>query len=150
MQQDSNQQREQPHFLDQIVVPALPPEFQHTDVARHYQGGEFTSRLDAEIEDILRGGQPPGESGESAVITLSGEAAATLKDLNCLALIQDGQILPILDIERVSAPMTAVQKAHLYHAAARTLLEAIAAIYEDQAQRAHPQDDDSKGNGCPV
>ena len=150
MQQDTNPQQEGQHLLDQIVLPALPPQFHHADIARHYQDGEFTSRLDAEIEDILRGCLSAKESGETALITLFGDAASVLKGLNCIALIQDGQVLPLLDIERVTAPMTAVQKAHLYHAAARTLLEAIAAIYEDQAQRAKRQDDDNEGNGCSV
>jgi hypothetical protein len=96
MQQDSNQQREQPHILDQVVVPALPPEFQHADISRQYRDGEFTSRLDAEIEDILRGCQPAGESGETAPITLSGDAASALEGLHCIALIQGGQVLPLL------------------------------------------------------
>lgn len=148
MQQDNNQQREQPHMLDQVVVPALPPEFQHADIDRQYQDGEFTSRLDAEIEDILRSGQPAGESGETAPITLSDEAASALEGLHCIALIQDGLLLPLLDIEQVTAPLTAAQKAHLYHAAARTLLDAIAVIYEDQARRAKRQDDDHEGDGC--
>lgn len=148
MQQDSNQQQEPPHILDQVVVPALPPEFQHADIGRQYQDGECTSRLDAEIEDILLGGPPAGESGETALITLSGDAASALEGLHCIALIQGGLLLPLLDIEQVTAPLTAAQKARLYHAAARTLLEAIAAIYEDQAQRAKRQDDDHEGDSC--
>ena len=148
MQQDNNQQREQPHMLDEVVVLAIRPEFQHADIGRQYQDGEFTSRLDAEIEDILRGCQPAGESGETAPITLSGDAASALRGLHCIALIQSGQVLPLLDIEQVTAPLTAAQKARLYHAAARTLLEAIAAIFDDQAQRAKRQDDDNEGDGC--
>ena len=145
MEQDYNQQREQPHMLDQVVVPAIPPEFQHADIGRQYQDGEFTSRLDAEIEDILRSGQLAGESGEAGLITLCSEAASALDGLHCIALIQGGQVLPLLDIEPVTAPLTTAQKARLYHAAARTLLQAIAAIYEDQARR---QDDDHEGDGC--
>jgi len=146
MQQDINQPQEQPHILDQVVVPALPPEFHHSDIARQYQDGEFTSRLDAEIADVLRSCQPAEGPGEAALITLSGEAAVILRQLNCIALIQDGQILPILDIEKTSAPMTAAQRAHLYHAAARTLLEAIAAIYEESAQQTKSPDDDNEGD----
>ena len=98
MNQDTNQQQEQPHILDQIVVPALPPEFHHSDIARHYQDGAFTSRLDAEIVDVLRGCHKAEESGEAAPLPLSGEGLAVLKGLNCIALIQDGQVLPLLDI----------------------------------------------------
>ncbi len=145
MQQDINQPQEQPHILDQVVVPALPPEFHHSDIARQYQDGEFTSRLDAEIADVLRACQPAEGPGEAALITLSDEAAVILRQLNCIALIQDGQILPILEIEKTSAPMTAGQRAHLYHEAARTLLGAIAAIYEEQAQKRKGPDDDNEG-----
>ncbi len=148
MQQDSNQQQEPPHILDQVVVLALPAEFQHADIGRQYRDGEFTSRLDAEIEDIVCGCQPAQELGEAALITLPGEADAALKGLHCIALIQGGLLLPLLDIEQVTAPLTTAQKARLYHAAARTLLEAIAAIYEDQAQRGQRQDDDHEGDGC--
>jgi hypothetical protein len=148
MQQETNESQEQQHILDQIVIPALPPEFHHSDIAQHYQDGAFTTRLDAEIADILRGCQPAEESGEAAPITLSDDAASVLKELNCIALIQGGLLLPLLDIEQVTAPLTTAQKARLYHAAARTLLEAIAAIYEDQAQRAKRQDDDHEGDSC--
>lgn len=150
MQQDINPYQDGQHFLDQIVLTALPPEFHHAEVSRHYQDGEFTSRLDAEIEDILRGCAGAEGSGETASIPLIGDAASVLKDLNCIALIQNGQVLPLLDIERVAAPMTAIQKAHLYHAAARTLLDAVSAIYEDPAQRAKRRGDDNEGNGCSV
>ena len=146
MQQDTNQQREQPHILDQVVLPALPPEFHHADIARQYRDGEFTSRLDAEVEDILRGCEGTEEAREEAPMTLSGEALATLKQLHCIALIQNGQVLPLLDIEQTATPMTALQRTHLYHAAARTLLEAIATIYEEQAQRAKRKgEDDNQG-----
>jgi hypothetical protein len=114
----------------------LPPEFHHSDIARQYQDGEFTSRLDAELADVLRACQLAEGPGEAAVI---------LRQLNCIAPIQDGQILPILDIEKTSALMTAPQRAHLYHAAARTLLEAIAAIYEESAQQTKSPDDDNEG-----
>jgi hypothetical protein len=146
MQQDINQPQEQPHILDQVVVPALPPEFHHSDIARQYQDGEFTSRLDAEIADVLRACQPAEGPGEAALITLSDKAAVILRQLNCIALIQDGQILPILEIEKTSAPMTAMQRAHLYHAAARTLLEAIEAIYEESAQQTKSPDGDNEGD----
>ena len=146
MQRETNQQPEQPHLLDQIILPALPPEFQRADIARQYGDGEFASRLDAEIEDILRSCQGAKETREEAPITLSKEALAPLRTLNCIALIQDGQVLPLLDIEQTATPMTTLQRAQLYHAAARTLLEAIAAIYEDQAQRARDKrEDDNQG-----
>lgn len=148
MYQDTSNEQSGQHTLDQIIIPALPPEFHHSDIARQYEDGTFTSRLDAEVADVLRGCQKAEELGETAPLTLSDEALEAMKQLNCIALIQDGQVLPLLAIERATAPMTAMQKAHLYHAAARTLLEAIAAIYEDRAQQTKSQDDDNEGEHC--
>jgi len=150
VQQDINRQQYGQHLLDQIVLPASLPEFHHADIARQYEDGELASRLDAEIEDILCGCEGAEEPRDTALLTLSSEALVTLRELRCIALIQDGQVLPLLDIEQTSAPMTALQRTHLYHAAARTLLEAIAAIYEERAQRALRQDDDDEGEPCSV
>ena len=150
MQQDTNQHQDGQHLLDQITLPALPPEFQHAGIARQYADGEFTSRLDAEIEDILRSSAGVEESREETPIPLSSEALAALRELHCIALIQGGQVLPLLDIVYAAAPMTAIQRTQLYHAAARTLLEAIAIIYEEPQQRPKCQDDDNEENGCHV
>jgi len=146
MNQDTNERQEQQHILDQIVTPALPPKFHHSDIGRQYEEGEFTTRLDAEVEDILRGSQPVEGPGETAPITLTDDRLTTLKQLTCIALIQDGQVLPLLDIEKTAAPLTSMQKAHLYHAAARILLEAIAAIFEGGGPRVSRDDDE--GEGC--
>lgn len=142
MYQEPYQHQEQQHLLDQIIVSALPLEFHHADIVRQYRDGELT-RLEAEMEDILRGCQKAEEPGEATPISLSGESLAAMKQLNCLALIQDGQVLPLLDIEQMPTATTALQKAHLYHAAASTLLDAIAAILEDRDQR--KKDDDNEG-----
>ena len=146
MRQDMNQHAEQPHLLDQVVLAALEPEFRYPDIARQYWDGEFASRLDAEIEDILHG---CGGEEEAAALPLSSEALAALRELHCIALIEEGQVLPLLDIEQMATPTTALQRTHLYHAAARTLLEAIAAIYEEREQRAKRGDDD-EGEPSPV
>jgi hypothetical protein len=160
--------QEQPHGFDQAPIAALPPVFAHVDIAEHYQEGRFSSRLEAEIADILWNGQPVeepgvgtnpsrqgpfiapqardpqgsplprdegGMQGEESPLSLTDEALAVLHNLNCIALIQGGQVLPLLDIEHMSTPMTAIQRAHLYHSAARTLLESIAAILEDRDNR---------------
>lgn len=147
MNQDTDQRQD--HILDQVTVSAPAPTFVHPDVARHYQDG-VCSRLDAELADILRGCDGGEQSGEAALITLSSEAASALGGLNCIALIQDGQVLPLLDIEQMTTPpITMQQRVQLYHAAARTLLEAIAAIYEDRAeQRKRSLGDDSEGGQC--
>jgi hypothetical protein len=147
MNQDTDWQQE--HILDQVTVSALAPTFVHPDVARHYQDGAY-SRLDADLADILRGCEGAEQTGTAALIPLTGEAASALGSLNCIALIQDGQVLPLLDIEQMTTPpITMQQRVQLYHAAARTLLEAIAAIYEDRAeQRKRSQGDDNEGGHC--
>ena len=132
MSQDTSHHQEQQHGLDQVSIPALPPVFAHVNIAEHYQEGCFSSRLEAEIADILENCQPLEEPEEGRPIPLTDEALAVLGDLNCIVLIQRGQVLPLLDIEHMPTPMTATQKAQLYHSAARTLLEAIAAILEDR------------------
>ncbi|SRR6266567_724876 len=146
MNQDTD--RRQEHILDQVTVSAFAPTFVHPDVAGHYQDG-VCSRLDAELADILRGCEGAEQSGETALIPLTGEAASALGSLNCIALIQDGQVLPLLDIKQMTTPpITMQQRVQLYHAAARTLLEAIAAIYEDRFQQTQSQDDDNEGERC--
>ena len=79
--------------------------------------------------------QPLEEPEGVRPISLTEEALAVLNNLNCIALIQGGQVLPLLDIEHMSTPMTPIERAHLYHSAARTLLEIIAAILEDRDNR---------------
>jgi hypothetical protein len=116
---------------DQIPVAALPPVFAHVDIAEHYQEGRFSSRLEAELADILWNGQPVEEPEGGIPIALKDEALSVLHNLNCIALIQAGQVLPLLDIEDISTPRTAIERAQLYHAAARTLLDIVVAILEE-------------------
>jgi hypothetical protein len=117
---------------DRVPVAALSPVFAHADVAEHYQEGRFSGRLEAEIADILWNGQPvEGPEGERP-IALTDEALSVLQDLNCIALIQAGQLLPLLDIEDISTPRMAIERARLYHSAARTLLDIVAAILEER------------------
>jgi hypothetical protein len=139
----------QEHILDQVTISALAPTFTHPDIAEQYQGGQF-NRLEAEVADILRSCLSQEEQDGAAPMLLSAQTLPALRDLNCIALIQDGQALPLLDIEKTTAPVTAMQKAQLYHAAARTLLEAITAIYEDRAERgkSRSQGDDNEGGSC--
>jgi hypothetical protein len=109
--------------------------FAHVVISEHYEEGRFSSRLEAEIADILWNCQPLEDPEEERHIPLTDEALAVLNNLNCIALIQGGQVLSLLDIEHTPTPMTTIQRAHLYHSAARTLLEAIAAILKDQDNR---------------
>ena len=124
-----------PHGRDQLPGPALPPAFAHTVIAEHYQQGLFSSRLEAELADILYNGQPEEESEGERSISLTDEAPAALHTLNCIALIQAGQVLPLLDIEHLATPITAIERAQLYHSAARRLLDIVAAILEERENR---------------
>lgn len=116
---------------DQVPIAALPPVFAHADIAEYYQEGRFSSRLEAEIADILWNGRSAEEPEGGRPIALTDEAFSVLHDLNCIALIQAGQVLPLLDIEDISTPRTAFERAQLYHAAARTLLDIVATILEE-------------------
>jgi len=134
MSQDTSHHQDQ-QGRDQVPIAALPPVFAHLDIAEHYQQGRFSSRLEAELADILWNGQPVEEPEGERPIALTDEPLAALHNLNCIALIQGGQVLPLLDLEQMSTPMAAIQRAHLYHSAARTLLDIIAAILEDRDNR---------------
>jgi len=134
MSQDTSHHQDQ-QGRDQVPIAALQPVFAHLDIAEHYQQGRFSSRLEAELADILWNGRPVEEPEGERPIALTDEPLAALHSLNCIALIQGGQVLPLLDIEHMSTPMTAIQRAHLYHSAARTLLEIIAAILDDRDNR---------------
>ena len=120
---------------DRIPVPALPPVFVHAVIADHYQQSRFSSRLEAELADILWNGQSVEEPEGVRPITLTDEALAVLHNLNCIALLQAGQVLPLLEIEHLATPATAVERAQLYHSVARTLLDIVAAILEDRENR---------------
>jgi hypothetical protein len=121
--------------LDQVPVAALPPVFAYVEIAKHYQEGCFSGRLEAEIADILWNGQPVEEPEGGRPIALTDEALSVLHDLNCIALILAGQVLPLLDIEDISTPRTAIERAKIYHSAARTLLDIVAAILEERENR---------------
>jgi hypothetical protein len=73
--------------------------------------------------------------GKGRSIALTDEALTVLHNLNCIALIQGGHALSLLDIEHMTTPMTAVERAQLYHSVARTLLDIVAAILEDRYNR---------------
>lgn len=120
---------------DQVPIAALPPVFAHVDIAEYYQEGRFSSRLEAEIADILWSGQPVEEPEGGRPIALTGKALSVLHDLNCIAFIQAGQVLPLLDIEDLPTPRTAIERAQLYHSAARMMLDIVAAILEERENR---------------
>lgn len=44
-------------------------------------------------------------------------------------------MLPLLDIEHLSMPGTAIERVQLYHSVARTLLDLVAALLEDRENR---------------
>jgi hypothetical protein len=83
------------------------------DVAEYYQEDRFSSRLEAEIADILWNGQPVEEPERGRPVALTDETLSVLHDLNCIALIQTGQVLSLLDIEDIPTPRTAIERAQL-------------------------------------
>ena len=88
------------------------------------------------MNEPMTSGTPPSVEGEEGgPISLTDEALAVLSGLNCIALLQAGQVLPLLDIEQMATPMTASERAQIYHSVARTLLDIVAAILDDQENR---------------
>ncbi len=139
MSQDSSHHQEQQE-RDRLPIFALPPTFANVDIAEHYQQGRFSSRLEAELADILWNGQPGEEQEGTRPISLTDEAVAILNNLNCIALLQGGQVLPLLEIEHLPAPITAIERAQLYHSVARTLLDIVVAVLEDRGNRQNGRD----------
>ena len=147
MSQDHDHKPDAPHFK-LISIEAAPPAFRHADIKKQYEKGEYQSRLQAEVVDILRDCQLL-EAGEAGTIPLTAEA---LEHLNCLAIIQNGQIIHVVDMERMQQPETPAQRMDLCAIAARAILDALieALQYWDK----HPdqphvkQDDDDEGGGC--
>ena len=135
MSQERSHSQEQQQGGDPLPLAALPPEFAHADIAEHYQQGCFSSRLEAELADILWNGQPVEEPEGERAIPLTEEALCALDTLNCIALIQAGQVLPLLELEHLARPRTAIERAQLYQATARTLLDIVAAILQDRENR---------------
>src|SRR2546421_5999170 len=135
MNQDRSHSQEQQQAREQLPMAALPPVFAHIDIAEHYQQGRFSSRLEAELADILWNDQPVEEPEGGRPISLTDEALTVLNNLNCIALLQAGQVLPLLEIEHLATPATAIERAQLYHSVARTLLDIVAAILEDRENR---------------
>ena len=135
MNQDRSHYQEQQQGRDQLPIAALPPVFAHAVIAEHYQEGRFSSRLEAELADILWNGQPVEKPGGERPMTLTEEALSVLNNLNCIALLQAGQVLPLLELEHLATPQTAIERAQLYHSVARTLLDIVAAILEEKDNR---------------
>src|SRR2546428_6970009 len=79
MSQDTSHHQDQQHVLDQVLIAALPPVFAHVDIAEHYQQGRFSSRLEAELADILWNGQPVEEPEGERPIALTDKALAVLR-----------------------------------------------------------------------
>ena len=132
MSQESSHHQELQQGRDQLPLAALPPVFAHFDIAEQYQQGLFSSRLEAELADILWNGQPVEEPAGGKPLALTEEALSVLNTLNCIALLQAGQVLPLLEIEQLTTPATAIELAQVYHSVARTLLDIVAAILEER------------------
>ena len=114
MSQDTSHHQQQ-QGGDQLPIAALAPVFAHAVIAEHYLEGRFSSRLEAEITDILWNCQSVEEPEGGRPISLTDEALASSTTSNCIALLQGGQVRPLLDIERMSTPVTAIERAQLYH-----------------------------------
>jgi hypothetical protein len=139
---------------------ALPFTFECKEVEQKYTDGMYASRLDAELEDILRSCFPEQKDirgKEDEVTAFPVEATEVLRLLNCIALIQNGTVVRLLDVAQMpTTPLTAVQKSQLYLSVVKELMAVVTVILDDHAERhAHHQsqqcdlpDDGEEGAPC--
>lgn len=89
----------------------------------------------------------PNEHEPEGVYAVGSEAATSL---NCVAIVRNGKIMPIVELEEEPEPRTAGEKMFLFTLTAHTiiggLLEAIA-LAEARRRRENGED---KGDGCHV
>ena len=143
------------------VGQSLPVAFRDADIAQKYHDGFYSCRVDAEVEDILRFCFPREgkiRSGEEDEVIYPVEAIEVLRHLNCIALLQNGAVLPLLDIAQMSIPPTGIGKSQLYLSVIRQLMAVVGAILDDhmeqqqgatdQAQQRDRPGDEDEGVPC--
>ncbi len=117
------------------TTQALPAVFAHQEIAALYEQGFYSNRVEAELADMLYQSDLDAsahaqEEVESAPIAVTDTRQLTA--LNGIALIQDGHVLPILNLAQMPFPQRLQDRVRLYHQAAQTLLEAVAAVLEER------------------
>ena len=127
MSHDINRPQEQdPTPSEPLLIPE--PTFIHTNIAEAYQEGLFGSRLDAELADIFATCHVEEEKPQQqGTIALTSEG---IESLSCIAIIQGGQIIPVIDLQDMPKPTTLAQKMSLCALVARAVLDALIEIFD--------------------
>lgn len=94
MSHDVNRSQEQdPASSEPLLTPE--PTFTHANIAEAYREGLFGSRLDAELADIFASCHIEEEKPQQqGTIALTDKG---IESLSCIAIIQGGQIIPVID-----------------------------------------------------
>ncbi len=138
MSHEVNQSQEQDPASSE-PLPTPEPAFIHTNIAEAYREGLFGSRLDAELADIFMSCQVEEEKPQQqGTIALTDEA---IEGLNCIAIIQGGQIIPVIDLQNMPKPTTPAQKMSLCALVARAVLDTLIEVFN------HWHRDDSAEGG---
>lgn len=126
MSHDINRsQGQDPASSEPLLTPE--PEFIHTNIAEAYREGLFSSRLDAELADIFASCHIEEEKPQQGTIALTDK---DVESLSCIAIIQGGQIIPVIDLQDMPKPTTLAQKMSLCALVARAVLDALIEIFD--------------------
>ena len=127
MSHDVNRSQEQdPASSEPLLTPE--PTFTHANIAEAYREGLFGSRLDAELADIFASCHIEEEKPQQqGTIALTDKG---IESLSCIAIIQGGQIIPVIDLQDMPKPTTLAQKMSLCALVARAVLDALIEIFD--------------------
>lgn len=85
---------------------------------------------------------------QEGVYSLTSSDASTL---NCIAIIRDGRITPLIDLEGVPEPRTPGEKMHYFAMTARTILDGLMeALLFWEERRRNEEDEGDEGETCYV
>lgn len=127
-------------------VPPPLPIFTNHDVGENYRAGLYQSRAEAELDDILRNcfaNEPPPEQ-KSEGIPLTPDAIA---GMTCVAIIHNGNIIPVMSIAEIDPPRTAAQRMALCALAARAIIDGLLEVF---TKRYNQEDDNGNESGVPT
>lgn len=132
--------------LDATVM-ADPPVFEHPDIGQLYKIGCY-SRLEAELEDVLRGPKlHPIAVGD----------VASLLNLHGIAYLRDGEVLPLIDLEKFLEQLPRrlhelrlQDRRNVAYMLSRLLLIQAGIILDGLASERQQESDDDPGEMCGI
>ncbi len=123
-------------------VPSPLPIFTNHDVGENYRAGLYQSRAEAELDDILKScfANEPSSEQKSERTPLTPDAVA---NMTCVAIIHNGNIIPVMSITEIDPPRTAAQRMALCTLAARAIIDALLEVFTRWYNREDGNDDES-------